>query len=412
MTAAKLFYQRLRAEIRFQYGVFRLVGDWTVIVYLGIPALLAVVIWNVNMWLLPLSWMDSVPFPLFAFILYLLLSRGSVRLFLQEADFLFLRQHQSWMDAIIRRGMAFSFLRDVVIVAVWFALAAPFLVQHYEFSWLAVMALYALTLFVKENDLYASNLLSLRFSGFLLKMFRVFVWFLFAAAYIVIATPFAIQLFLMTAAAVVAAGCLLFFVVKRLHAEGSFLNDVEREQEAKWKYASFAFMQSMPKEKKSLFSRRRPYLFPKSGRIFRKDTPAHRLADTYMKLFFRKRGMLRIYFVILGLADAFIVLTPFAWLKWGGWMAILCLLAALLRGFVKENEGHSFLHLWRWDPETKQKAAETTIYFLLLPNAVITGCVLGWLTFSWLGALVVISIGVGIARPVASVFTPMYFNKE
>lgn len=128
-----------------------------------------------------------------------------------------------------------------------------------------------------------------------------------------------------------------------------------------------------------------------------------------MKLFFRNFGMLRMYFSILGLGLVLMIFAPVpVWLKWGGWVAILCVLATWLRGRVKESEGHSFLHLWYWDPGTKQKAAETTIYFLLLPNAVITGGVLGWLMFSWLGTLAMIFLGILIIRPIARLFTPWY----
>lgn len=407
MSPAQLFYRRLRQEIRFQYGVFRMVGDWTVLVYLGIPALLAVVIWQVHLWWSIPSWMDFIPFPLFALLLYILFSQGSLRLYIQEADFLFLRQQEKWMKVIIHRGLFFSFLRDVVIVAVWFALAAPFLVLHYRISWPAVIVLFIFALLIKELLLYANNLLSLQFNGLFLKVLHFFVWIVAVVVFIVIATTFAYQLPWLITAVVIGAAVWIFFVKTRLQVKGSFLNDIEDEEQAKWKFASLVFMQALKKNKKTIFTRKRPYLFPKSGRVFRKETPAHRLADTYMKLFLRNSGMLRIYLGILGLANVFIIWAP-VWLKWGGWVAILCLLAAWLRGHVKESEGHSFLHLWHWDPETKRNAAETSIYFLMLPNAVITGAVLGWFTFSWLGVPAVIFLAILMIRPIAQLFTPWY----
>lgn len=401
MTPAKHFRRRLLAQIRFQYQTIRTVADWTVQVYMGIPALLALVIWQVNMWHAQQVWLDTVSLPLFLAFLCFLFSMGDLRLYIQEADVLFLRQQKRWFDGIVHRGMIFSFLRDCFVVGFWFLIAAPFFIQHYHFSWSAVIGVVFLGLMIKENMQYSKHLLSQRYGRFVQSV----TYFLFVIGFVVVGTGFYAQPYGLVALDLVFMGLFLYFIKLRLQLQGSFLNDVALEQQAKWRLATLLFSQVMPPKKKPFSTRKRPHLFPYSGGVFRKQTPVFQLADAYIKLFLRQsQSRSGIYVILLFAVIAFLFVTPM-WLKWGGWMAILFLIADWLCGHIKECGAHPFLQLWYWAPETKQKAGEVTIRYLLFPVAIISGGVLGGITFSWLGVGVMVFLGFIIVFPLAKLFT-------
>lgn len=401
MTPAKYFYKRLRAEIRFQYNVIQTVADWFLQIYLGIPILLALIIWQVNMWQSEQIWINNVPLPLFLVLLAILLSPGSLRLYIQEADVLFLRQQKKWLRAIVHRGMLFSFFRDCLIIVLCFAIVSPFLIQHYNYSWLTVTALGILGLMMKENVNYAEHLLSLSYK----RLSRSFIYLVFVLCFVITGSFFASSFYLMIVIDVLFVGVFLFLLKTRLTIQGTFLNDMAHEKQAKWRLASILVSQVVETKTKTAFSRRRPFLFKNSGIMFTKKTSVHRLTDVYVKLFLRNMSSLRFYLMLSIITIAFIIFAP-AWVKWIGWIPILFVITDWLKGHVKDFSSHSFLQLWKWESGIKHEAGKKAMRLLLLPIAVVSGGLLGGLTFSWLGVVVMIFLGYAITFPVTQILVP------
>lgn len=400
MTPAKYFYKRLREEIRFQYKVIHTVADWVVQIYVGIPALFALIVWQGNMWYTGQTWMDGLPLPVFLVLLAVLLSFGSLRLYIREADVLFLRQQKEWFEAIVHRGLVFSFLRDFLIAGFWFVIASPFLILQYHFSWYTVIGLAFLGLLIKECFSYAKHLPSLS-QG---RLTRSLIYFLLIISFVAAGSVFASFVYLMVIDAFF-TGLFLYLVKKRLTTQGTFLNDIKLEQQAKWRLASLIISQASETKKKTVFSRKQPYIFKNSRTMFREKTSVNRLVDAYIKLLIRRPTRMYLYAILLVLTITFILVAS-SWVKWVGWIAILFLVSDWLRGHVKEASNHSFLELWHWQPETKRKAGRKTIFVLLLPLSIISGAFLGGLVFSWLGVLVVMIFGFVISFPIAKWFMP------
>src|SRR5690625_1617183 len=110
MNVGGVFFRRLRDRFRFQRKVLDLVFDWTVIVYILLPALIIIAMMYRSTFITLPLWMDVLPVEFILFIAYITVWLGSVRLFVEEADQLFLLQKQSAYEALKRYGLQFSSL--------------------------------------------------------------------------------------------------------------------------------------------------------------------------------------------------------------------------------------------------------------------------------------------------------------
>src|SRR5690554_3362237 len=130
MTAAKLFLQRFLQNFRFQVKSWRLGIDWTVFVYLLIPAVIVAVAVYRSWWVETPTWMDDLSFTSFLFMFYVLAWMGSIRLFIEEADQLFLLQKRSVYLTLRLFGIGYSLVKSTVVVAFILAVFLPYLVKQ------------------------------------------------------------------------------------------------------------------------------------------------------------------------------------------------------------------------------------------------------------------------------------------
>lgn len=403
MTPKKLFVRRLWNEMKFQFRAIGMVVDWIIALYLVIPAVIAGVAVYVNWWRDIPPWIAAVPFWIPAVFLFIFLSFGEIRLYVKEADIVFLRQ-TGWLDDVMRSGMVYSFLRDVIWTAAVIGVVLPFLLLRYHFSYAEIAVLSVFSLAVREVLLYAENILSLKFSGLLKKCIDILVFVVFAVCYVRSVHSFATNP-MMLAVFTLLLGAILYVLIRmRKHREGSFFADVEREQEQRMKLASFLMMQKAPREKKSIFSRRRPYVFSRSQKLFKRTTPANGLAAVHLKIFLRSKQMWFFYIQFTVLASAGILLAPL-WIKWLIWVAVLPLFAGWFKGYVKSNEKHSFMSLWRWKKEDHRLAARKTWVRLLPVFTMMTGIVLGVSGYSWVGAVLMVPVALLYTYVVTGVMT-------
>jgi len=79
ITPTKIFYKRVISEWKFQYSVWRMAIDWTVALYIVIPAIIFGVCQYIELWQTQLPWLSNLPLQLFIGVIFLFTWEGTVR---------------------------------------------------------------------------------------------------------------------------------------------------------------------------------------------------------------------------------------------------------------------------------------------------------------------------------------------
>ncbi|WP_212982227.1 ABC transporter permease, partial [Bacillus paramobilis] len=108
------FYKRLRYEVRRKWKSIRSITDWTVALYIIIPALIFMGIYYRSLWIEELSMEETVYFGLGLFAFYVITYSRGVRSFFEQADSLFLISYPAHMQKLIQYGMTYTFIRIAI----------------------------------------------------------------------------------------------------------------------------------------------------------------------------------------------------------------------------------------------------------------------------------------------------------
>ncbi len=122
MSGMKIWWLRVKQNWIYQTKIFRLVFDWTVIVYLLIPAIVFTGI-AYKSWLgtMP-GLLDPIPYELFFLVCFFFCWQGGIRTFMEEADQLTLLQFPKVMYTIRFIGVVYSWsliLLKWLFIVIW-----------------------------------------------------------------------------------------------------------------------------------------------------------------------------------------------------------------------------------------------------------------------------------------------------
>ncbi len=96
----KQFYKRLRHELGRKWKSIRSITDWTVALYIIIPALIFMGIYYRSLWMEELSIGETVYFGLGLLVFYVITYARGVRSFFEQADSLFLISYPVHMKKV------------------------------------------------------------------------------------------------------------------------------------------------------------------------------------------------------------------------------------------------------------------------------------------------------------------------
>ena len=392
----QLFYKRMIAEWKFQYNVWRTSIDWTVGLYLVVPFIAIGLDYYSLLWKNQPAWMGAVPFSGFLLILYLFAWSGTIRIFIEEGDQLFLLQYKNWIRKIIMLGIGYSSILNLVLCLLVFFLLAPFWFMHYKFSMLQFALLFVFVSLFKTNIGLARQLFMLRFSGWK-------PWVMYKSAFILISiffikgTIFAMDKpGLFVAYSILLLATLGFLIKMRLNLKGSFFDDIAREQRERIKYASLLLSLSGANLPKLVSQKRRPLLFRNSNPLFRERSTANVLVELCIKAVLRNKNKVNSYVQLLVVCILLILSFPAFW-KWFIWLVLAFLLTIFVNSYYKEVISSGFVQLFRWKTEDKIRAARISMFLLMLPGFLLVSLVIGFQTFSWIGACVVLPAGFALS---------------
>lgn len=391
--AKQLFWRRLRSEWSFQRRVWSMVVDWVVALYLIVPALVVAGYHYVSWWQsLPL-WAQSVSEPIWLIVLYVLCCSGGVRLFVEEADQLFLLHNKRWMRQLKGCGLLYSFLIRTLTALGCVALAAPFLAIGHGYSAAQFLLLAASCSAVAAHSALAGRLMAIGLPRVLGWAGRIIAYIGIGALFVVAAAGESWPLGLGLLTIGISVSTVLLFRL-RLRVQYTFERDAAYEAEQRMKVAVLLMGQHVPKPAK-LLKRKKPLLFGKSRALFRRRTPDRVLAETIVKSFGRSGGQLKPYAQFVLVCALGVVPMPLL-VKWLFALAVALLLAYWIRLYGREVLDGSFLLLFPWKDEDRVQAIRLATPLLFAPAYAAIGLALGWSAYGWWAGLALLPIGVPI----------------
>lgn len=393
ISVIQLFYRRMISEWKFQYKVWRTSIDWTVGLYLVLPSIAIGFDYYVLLWKNQPAWMEAVPFSGLLLIVYLFAWSGTIRIFLEEGDQLFLLQYKNWIRKMIMFGIGYSAVLALFLILFVFFLLAPFWFMHYKLSMLQFALLFVFAFLFKMNIGLARQLFMLRFSGWKQRV-------AYRTASILISIFFIKGTILaMDKPGLFYTCCILllvtlgFLIKTRLNLKGSFYEDIAREQRERLKYVSLLLSLSGLSPPKPVSQKRRPLLFRSSNPLFRERSTVNILVELCIKAVLRNKNKVYSYVQLVAVCIFLILFFPVFW-KWLIWPVLAFLFTIFAKSYYKEVVSSDFVQLFRWKAEDKSEAARGFMFLLMLPGFLLISLVFGFQTFSWIGACVALPAGI------------------
>ncbi len=316
MSGFKLFFPRLVANWIYQWRIFRIIADWTIIIYLMIPAAVVFLAIYRSWWLETPDWAVEIPLVVYFLPGYLLSWQGNCRFFTEEADLVFLIKRKSLFQKMKLWGFFYSLLAQAVFLILFIILLLPFLRGHFQLSGSSIAGFFLLLLALK----YVLNYIRFHlrridksilriFAGFFvfigMTATAVYLYFLWAVKHLMLVNGISFV--------IIALSVWLYYrLLKRPSLFEVFLT-IDREQ--KLKTAGIIYQFSGQIEKTSVIKRRRPWLFRNSGMIFRERTLVHGFMEMFIKFFLRNKIYLSSYLRMISVTAAAIIIAPSMWIK-------------------------------------------------------------------------------------------------
>lgn len=312
MSGRHICFQRIKKHWKGNIRIFRIIADWTIWVYMIIPAIVVFFIVYFSWWKETPEWISGLPFELFFFLSYLFAWMGQYRTFIEEADQAFLMKKKRTFISLKRWGVIYSVLLETGKFVLVFCLFLPFMVNYYALPQTQIFLFFFLFISMKflimhvkfrlrkiERKLYRNIV---QMGLFVLLMQVLFqLWNGFPTLCIPISFVFMLGAF--------------FFHFRTTKDLFLFARELEMEREEKMKLTNTIFSLSPDIEKFPISNRKRPLLFRKSRLIFKNRTFINGFKELYIKTFLRNRAYYGVFLQIISLTSVCIILIPPLWAK-------------------------------------------------------------------------------------------------
>jgi ABC-2 type transport system permease protein len=317
MTSSKLLFKRLSAEWKYQYSVFKSIADWTIILYLAVPAAVISFFIYRSWWTEMPEWIAMVPAAFLFLPGYIASWGGHYRTFIQEADKVFLIKYRKLYFGLKKGAFFYSLLAGACQAAFIAILLLPFLVGHYAFTMAHAVSYFLFFFSCRVFIMWLKQKLR-KIEGKFLRILSSLGSFVLLSW--MVQLVFALWLggnlltFNMSAVLLLALGIFLYSrILPKTH---TFDSEAAFEREERVKYTGLIFQLSYEVEMPSpSTARKKPFLFRHSKRIFKKRTVSAGFLEVFIKVFLRNPSYWANYLKIISPAVAAIVIIPPIWLK-------------------------------------------------------------------------------------------------
>lgn len=316
MISWRLFFQRLIKEWKFQTGVIKTILDWTVIVYIVIPGLVIFSSVYRSWWYELPEWAFLIPSGLLFFIFFLFAWVGQIRTYIQDADQLFLLKHHTLFLRLKIIAATYSIVSNGLMLLIIFLLSLPFLMKNYLYTVTEIVSLYVIFFSLKLVIMSLKIEIKRIDSQFVQKIVTTLSFIMFTMLFAFIISSWndgkVILLTVICIALIAIAGVIIVPYVKK---QSEFHNHLLIEKMERVKYIDIIFSLSYDIEKTNVITRKRPLLFRKSQRIFKKRTAKRGFIELFIKVFIRNSLHITSYFQLIFVTSFAIIVLPPMWMK-------------------------------------------------------------------------------------------------
>jgi hypothetical protein len=229
------------------------------------------------------------------------------------------------------------------------------------------------------------QLLELRKTGWRLQVRRI-LFFVVSGSLFTGATAAVIRS--VSAGAAICAVLLLLLPLTvriRFRVRGAFIEDARRDATAKMRFASLILREFV--QKQPVAPRRKPLLFPASGKLYRRRSQENVMAEAGLKSFFRNRSRIKMYLQIVFVFLIGVVITANLLANLIIWLVCGFILLHFCRIYWLEFAKHPFLSLFAKDEDQQFQAKGKYMQIVILPGYLAVGALALVVTLPWLSAL-------------------------
>ncbi|MCY8118842.1 ABC transporter permease [Bacillus spizizenii] len=317
MNGRSLFFRRLFDYYRYQFKVFHAVIDWTVSLYIVLPALAFVIYQYIDLMNgtgLFYEWSEMMEWRWLYAVCVLIVCTGSIHTFLMEADKVFLLQKKEIIYQLKRYALVYTFLVTLVKWLLLFSIALPF-ISHSVHVTLAestallcyLFGLHTIFLSLKQDRISKPRSISRRIAELL---FRAVLF--SGSAVLIVFTEWHLL-------ALIGILFLSFAFIrgwKKTASLSAFEAEVTEEKKSRLALTGLVMMMSqeagIPKVKDRM--RRKPLLYRNSKRIFKRRTILTGYKELFFKVMLRNGEYTRRMCMLLSAFIILIFMSPI-WLK-------------------------------------------------------------------------------------------------
>ncbi|MDC7972735.1 ABC transporter permease [Bacillus sp. BLCC-B18] len=338
------FYKRLRHELGRKWKSIRSITDWTVALYIIIPALIFIGIYYRSLWIEELSMGETVYFGLGLFAFYVITYSRGVRSFFEQADSLFLISYPAHMQKLIQYGMTYTFIRIAITNVVVVAAMLPVLMKSIGVTKIQVVLFWVFFTVFRFLLSLLTRFIHIRVGK------RWLLWIMKNVMFSISLTFFGLSLFLIYKNpfySILCIGLAVFLIIvlikEKLNYKNCFFKEVETEKEESMRWTS-GIMQVGGHTAKPSSSNKKPWMFPRSKKFLGKKKET-RIVESFLKEFFRTSSVRIFYIQLLCISTVSIIMSP-------RWIAAIILAFTLVgisryaRDYWNEFSKKMFLHLY------------------------------------------------------------------
>ncbi|WP_242241755.1 ABC transporter permease [Bacillus cereus group sp. BfR-BA-01309] len=392
------FYKRLRHELGRKWKSIRSITDWTVALYIIIPALIFIGIYYRSLWIEELSMGETVYFGLGLLVFYVITYSRGVRSFFEQADGLFLISYPAHMQKLMQYGMTYTFIRIAITNVGVVVSMLPVLMKSIGVTKIQVVLFWLFFTVFRFMLSLLTRFIHVRVGK------RWLLWTIKNIISSISLSFFGLSLFLIYKNpfySIPSIGLAVFLIIvlikEKRNYKNCFFKEIEKEKEESMRWTS-GIMQVGGHTAKPSSSNKKPWMFPRSKKLLGKKKDS-RIVESFLKEFFRTSSARIFYIQIVCISTVSIIMSP-------RWIAAIILAFALVgisryaRDYWNEFTKKMFLHLYcdegkllllRWKADRYLLLPVLLLYgivilshFYLLP-AVIAGVIfivwIGWIVF-------------------------------
>ena len=307
MNSLQVLINRIKKDYMYQFRIWKNVLDWTVMLYILIPAIVAAVIIYRSWWLELPSWSNLLSVSVISSVFYIAAWSGVYRLFVKEADGIFYLKHTSDFISMKKWAFTYEILKTILRIVLLMFVLLPFLTKLHNMDLFEIVCfllyLIAMTTFIQSLHL------RFRFSytGWKQKIWHVtlFIVFFFGNLSLFIGDGKALFLVVI---AVLLAGVSFCLVKPIVYTTRFFQDEYLLEDEQRLRFVTMIFGLSPSVEKPRIIKRKKPFILRR--KLFKQRNAQKGFIELFCKIFLRNFLYVGGYFRLIAVTSAAIFIMP------------------------------------------------------------------------------------------------------